>query len=367
MKLFLIFHFFIIIVICGGRRNEKCFAYVNQSMMAISIERMNIINSKHFIDIILSCRSLKGSFTHREQSADQEFWTGRVWGSPHVWLDASNVVLGEECFNFELILYRSLQQGNITQIDIPSIHGNFDEAVINYPILNNYVMPWHKITPHRKWSAAVESPICYMMDVGLVPDEQFFCTPSHSDTSIPQSQYVNEMDDSSLERFVEAMDDLIDHDLVSQHHRMSEFEAHAFFFGHRYYLACIKRRLALHGIALPIWSPEMPIPLLLQGVKRSPQACLSSVLCESGWFDLPFYTTRSDLLPMPDYLRADQLCSHFAGDFQKLYTETFHYHSSVHTIIGGAFHHRDAAATPLLFVFHNWIELEIFARWEACP
>lgn len=367
MKLFLAFHFLIVIGICSGRHNDYCFAYVNQSMMAISIERMNILNSEHHLNIRLACKTLKGAFTEREVIVDEKYVTDRIWGLPHTWLSASTILSDEVCFNFKYIFYRSQQRNSNTLVNIPSVYINGEETAAKYPVLQNYIMPWHKIIPHRIWSAEVESPICYMMDVGLVPDEQFFCTPNRSDIPIPQPQYVDQMNESSLERFVEAMDDLIDHDLVSQHHRMSETEAHAFFFGHRHYLACIKQRLALRGVALPIWSPEIPIPLLLQGVKRSPQACLSSVACKNGWFDLPFYTTSTDLLTIPGYLRADQLCSHFKNDFQKLHTKTFRYHGIIHAIIGGSFNHRDASATPLLYVFHNWIDIEIFARWEACP
>ena len=368
MQLFLTFYFSILIAICDGRRHlDHCFAYVNQSMMLISIERMNILNSEYHFDIRLPCNTFKGAFTQREAIIDGKNLPGRVWGLPYVWLSASTALSDEVCFNFQYIFYRSQQRSNNTLINIPLDHINHDEAAEKYPVLKNYIMPWHKVIPHRVWSPTIESHICYMMDVGLVPDEQFFCKPNRSNIPIPRSQYVDEMDEDSLEQFVEAMDDLIDHDLVSQHHRMSETEAHAFFFGHRHYLECIKQRLALRGTALPIWSPEMSIPLLLQGVKRSPQACLSSVGCESGWFDLPFYTISTDLLTIPDSLKADQLCSHFAGDFQKLYTETFRYHGIIHTIIGGSFNHRDASATPLLYVFHNWIDVEIFARWEVCP
>jgi hypothetical protein len=335
-------------------------------MVSVSIERINKLNSETAVEIILPCRSLEGSYSKFE-NLNREDLTHRLWGTTDAWLTKSEIRFGEFCFNIQMEARRTRERDDANLLNIPSDSINRDEDANKYPILKKYNMPWKQMKPHHVWSAAVNPDICYYMDVGLIPDEQFYCSTNHLNIKIPKSQWTFEMDEKSLEEFVEAMDTLIDHELVNQHHRLSELEAHSFFFAHRNYLACIKKRLALHGIGLPIWSPETPIPLVLQGVKRSPRACLSSPACENGWFDFPFRTTNTDLLTIPTQLRPDQLCNNYAGDFQKLFIAAFSYHANVHVILGGAFNHRDAAGAPLLYVFHNWIDIEIFSRWENCP
>ena len=118
VKLFLTFHFLIVIVICSGRRNDFCYASVNQSMMAISIERMNILNSEHHLSVRLPCKILKGAFTEREMIVEEKTVTDRIWGLPHVWLSASTILSDKACFNFKYIFYRSQQRNNNMLISI---------------------------------------------------------------------------------------------------------------------------------------------------------------------------------------------------------------------------------------------------------
>ena len=132
--------------------------------------------------------------------------------------------------------------------------------------------------------------------------------------------------------------------------------------GHRQYLACFEKRLSHYGIPMPYWSPDSTIPPLLQGVKRSPVACLESVLCSEGWFDLPLYSTNISL-QLPASVHQHTICQH--KTLISLHAAiSSGWHTDVHRTIGGSFILVDAAAALLFFPFHNYIDKLIYKYWE---
>jgi hypothetical protein len=160
------------------------------------------------------------------------------------------------------------------------------------------------------------------------------------------------------------IDNIIDHDRIVNHHRLQHCDAFSFFYGHRRYILCVEKLLAKKALPLPIWNPQVhqKIPRVLQGVKYSSHACLSSTLCTHGWFDIPFDHTEINV-DLPIALTLDNICKQ---DFYSLHKEAVNYHGLVHNAIGGTFISFDSAAAPIFYTFHNYIDKQILKVWEQC-
>ncbi|CAF2641978.1 unnamed protein product [Rotaria sp. Silwood2] len=230
----------------------------------------------------------------------------------------------------------------------------------NKKLEGKLVLPHRGNRFHTKWSSLANN--CLSPDIRL--DNKFFCEITASDI-IPESKGISDFDDLTQQLFLaEIIENIIDYDRVVNHNRIQHCDPLSFFYGHRRYLACVEKLLAKKSLPLPIWSPEIQrkIPFVLQGVKFSPHACLSSALCIDGWLDVPFAQTEINV-SLPIELNANNICKQ---DLYTLHKKTLEYHGNLHNAIGGVFKSFDSPASPLFFALHNYIDKKIFKTWEQC-
>lgn len=216
-------------------------------------------------------------------------------------------------------------------------------------------------TFHAKW-ADHTAHLCPPMN--SFNDEQIFCMPLDGTltmtSTVPDVQSITE---NEMNNVRDAIFEVIDHERIVGHYRLGCHKL-AFFYGHRSYLSCVRNHVHRKGIRLPIWNPTSGyVPPQLKAVKPSPFACLSSIRCQNGWFDIPFASDIRYHIDLPTALKPENICS---TSYEELYNITFILHHQIHNFVNGIFATFDSPASMLFYIYHNWIDIEILRRWESC-
>lgn len=195
-------------------------------------------------------------------------------------------------------------------------------------------------------------------------DEQMFCMPLDGTLAMTSPEPdVQSITENEMNNVRDAIFELIDHERIVGHYRLGCHQF-SFFYGHRAYLSCVRNHLYRKGIRLPIWNPTSGyVPPQLKAVKPSPFACLSSIRCQDGWFDIPFSSDIRYKIDLPTALKPENICS---NSYEALYNTTFILHHQIHILVNGIFSTFDSPASVLFFIYHNWIDIEILRRWERC-
>lgn len=214
---------------------------------------------------------------------------------------------------------------------------------------------------HNEWA---NQHVNHCPPVNNLNDGHMFCVPLNgSNRALSNERDASEMTEDEINSLQRELFQMIDHERVVSHYRLS-CDLLSFFYGHRSYLSCVRNHLYLKGIHLPMWKPSSGyVPSKLQAVKHSPFACLASIKCHDGWLDIPFEPNAKFDLDLPEKLKPENICS---NSFYELHNVTTLFHHQVHALVGGIFYSFDSPASLLFYIYHNWIDREILQRWENC-
>ena len=346
-----------------------CFAYINASTLESlhGLQEDNRMNTMLSNDLAKSCQNPCISY-NRSQTFNSTPISQKSCGSQILINIGNEGIYNQSCepqlrVLLDQPIFISHQLHWCVYMDIAFEHHDIPKTLIKGEDEDEderLVFPHRGNRFHDQWSPMNE----FCPDIDIRIDGKFFCE-INDDEMVPESKFIYEFDEEMKELFVnEMLNNVIDRDRILNHYHFQHCDAFAFFYGHRRFLSCVKNILAKKSIPLPMWSPEIEptIPKLLQGVKYSPYACLRSTHCVEGWLDIPLQVTTIDAR-RPIELTPEHICKQ---DFFSLHTTTMEFHRIVHNTISGTFRTFDSPATLLFYAFHNYIDKEIFGRWERC-